>query len=101
MGRAKFRADQLVVLVDGFGGELDGAPVGYRTGTVLRGDHPAVKKWPQFFAPAGDREATEEIRRKLYERVWQEPDYAPAATIPASLKDEDALVATRDFTVWI
>jgi len=51
---AKFKDDEVVVAVTSFAG--DGGAAGDLTiikGHELRGNHPAVRKWPQFFVPIG------------------------------------------------
>lgn len=44
-------ADTLMVL-QSFIGKVDKAEVSFRAGDLIKADHPAVKKWPQFFGDA-------------------------------------------------
>ncbi len=43
--------DAYFVCIESFGTNTDGEPIACSRGTRLRGDHPYVQRWPQFFLP--------------------------------------------------
>jgi hypothetical protein len=44
--------DTILQVKTSFSATLDGGPVFFRAGELIDADHPAVKKWPQYFGPA-------------------------------------------------
>jgi len=98
----KFRDDEVAVAWQTFAG--DGIPEVIKRGTRLRGNHPAVRRWPQFFVadgtPAnewptnddlpGVKEAAAEADRRF--RAEQAQKYP---TVPA----EEAVVCIQGFAI--
>lgn len=41
----------ILVVLESFGTEVGGIPINYVKGETIDADHPAVKRWPQFFGP--------------------------------------------------
>jgi hypothetical protein len=42
-------AAETLVVTDGFVANINGVDTAFRKGETIASDHPAVKKWPQFF----------------------------------------------------
>jgi hypothetical protein len=64
--KPRFAAGELVVCIESFSSSYEDYS-GCRRGTKLRGDHPIVKRWPQYFLPADSSD--DEVftaRAKLY-----------------------------------
>jgi hypothetical protein len=59
-------ADGLYVSWGAFSGVADGHPVVIKAGAVLRGDHPAVARWPGRFLPAPAADDEMAAARRAY-----------------------------------
>lgn len=94
----QFADDEIVVCFESFGtGALPGQPV-FGVGTRVRGDHPAVKIAPQYWAPDGT--PTDELARRRV-KLWQDaeapipPPPTPRTVVAKPIRDRDALVKIR------
>lgn len=64
---------------------ISGAPdILVKSGDRLRADHPAVKTWPQNFAPDGLDDYALAQRRRGLQRLDESPDLPPATGVNQS-----------------
>lgn len=72
----------------------DGTPVVIRRGDAVRGDHEAVRKWPQYFLPGDtlEYELPSDLRGITYERHPKQSELRP------SIPREEAVRAHTSFS---
>jgi hypothetical protein len=95
----KFKADQLVVCWQTGGVDDTIVPDGVIfKGTRLRGNHPWVKAYPQFFVAA---DTADDELPSPFEGLGRGAPYEPATTILEQLPPEELVECTNSITVGL
>jgi hypothetical protein len=96
LAHPKFKDDEVVVATTS--GAFDGVPGVVLRGQQLRGNHPAVKNWPQFFVPFGTPsvEWPPEGNLAAIEKIEEERHRESDRMYP-QIPPEEAVVCIQDF----